>query len=75
MRGSVNRSKKESQREAAFAKGGKTKMFKQQAAGPDRPGNTEKDQSAAPGAKFARGGKKVAVGGVARPARAGSTGT
>jgi hypothetical protein len=50
-------------------------MFRQQAAGPDRPGNTGKDQSPAPGTKFAKGGGTVAVGGLSRPARAGSTGT
>jgi hypothetical protein len=31
-------------------------MFGQQAAGPDKPGNTGKDTSGAPGAKFAKGG-------------------
>src|SRR5262249_22462518 len=43
-------------RAAALAKGGITSMFGKQAAGPDRPGNTGKDQSAALGAKSARGG-------------------
>jgi len=41
-------------RAAALAKGGITSMFGKQAAGPDKPGNTGKDQSAAPGAKSAR---------------------
>jgi hypothetical protein len=61
MRGnrlSVDETKKEAQRAATFGKGGSTKMFKQQAAGTDRPGNTGKDQTAAPGAKFAKGGSK-----------------
>jgi hypothetical protein len=60
----------------AFARGGRTKMFGQQAAGPDRPGNTGKDQTAAPGPKAARGGPPVrGVGGRARPAQSGHTGT
>jgi hypothetical protein len=78
MRGnklSVNRTKKEAQRDVRIAKGGKTRMFGKQAAGTDRPGNTGKDQSPAPGAKFARGGReKPFAGGFAKPARAGSTG-
>jgi len=34
-------------------------MFKQQAAGTDRPGNTGKDQTAAPGARRASGGSRT----------------
>ena len=52
MRGNklhVDRTKKDTQRDAALAKGGRAKMFGKQAAGPDRPGNTGRDQSAAPG--------------------------
>ena len=75
MRGSVDKSKKESQHKTTFAKGGKTRMFGKQTAGSDKPGNTGKDPSPAPGARFAKGGKKTAVGGVSRPARAGCTGT
>jgi hypothetical protein len=52
---SVDRTKKESQRDLKMARGGKTHMFGKQAAGKDKPGNTGKDQSAAPGARFARG--------------------
>ena len=40
-----------------FAKGGKTKMFGEQAAGEQKPGETEHDVSGgAPGDKFAKGG-------------------
>jgi hypothetical protein len=59
----------------SFANGGSTKMFGKQAAGPDKPGNTGKDQTPAPGAKFARGGReKPFAGGFAKPAQGGSTG-
>ena len=54
---SVNKTKKEGQHDVTFAEGGDTHMFSQQAAGPDKPGNTGKDQSSAPGNKFAEGGK------------------
>jgi hypothetical protein len=53
---SVNTTKKEAQHDVEFAEGGDTPMFGKQAAGPDKPGNTGKDQSAAPGPKFAAGG-------------------
>jgi len=51
MRGSksVNEGKRDRQRGAAFGKGGNTRMFGKQAAGPDKPGTTGKDQTAAPG--------------------------
>ena len=81
--------KRSSMRGAAFAKGGKDHMFGQQAAGPDRPGNTGKDPSAAPGKRAGSGGpetqghtvSKPAVpgrtappsGGLARPAKGGQT--
>jgi hypothetical protein len=53
----------------AFARGGQNKMFGKQAAGPDRPGNTGKDQTAAPGPKRAQGGPPVrGVGGRSRGA-------
>ena len=51
------KSKQESEHDVTFAEGGDTPMFGQQAAGPDKPGNTGKDTSGAPGAKFAEGGK------------------
>lgn len=59
MRGnklSVNATKKEAQHNVQFAEGGDTHMFGKQSAGPDKPGNTGKDQSAAPGPKYAAGG-------------------
>ena len=40
-----------------FAKGGKTKMFGEQAAGDQRPGFAEKPDQRGPGQKFAEGGK------------------
>ena len=50
-------------------------MFGPQAAGPDKPGDTGKDQSSAPGAKFAAGGKGKMFGfSPAVPATAGQTG-
>jgi hypothetical protein len=67
------RSKSERMRDREFAEGGTTKMFKPQAAGPDRPGNTGKDRSAAPGAKRAKGGPKNVGYGLALPAQPGRT--
>jgi hypothetical protein len=58
----------------SFGKGGSTKMFKPQAAGPDRPGNTGKDQSPAPGAQRAAGGTMPRSGGLASPAKSEHTG-
>ncbi len=51
------KSKQEGEHDVTFAEGGDTPMFSQQAAGPDKPGNTGKDPSKAPGAKYAEGGK------------------
>jgi hypothetical protein len=59
MRGNklhVDQTKKESQAPRAYAKGGATKMFREQAAGPAKSGQTGKAQTSAPGAKGARGG-------------------
>ena len=71
---SVNKSKKEHQTEREFAKGGgHPRMFKKQAAGPDKPGNTGKDQTAAPGKRAAAGGPKLSRHAVVTPARAGHT--
>ena len=47
---------KEAEHDVEFAEGGSTPMFSKQSAGPDKPGNTGKDPSAAPGPKFAKGG-------------------
>jgi hypothetical protein len=65
--------KKSTQRDVEFAEGGSTRMFKPQAAGPDRPGNTGKDQSPAPGARAAKGGPKNQGYGLALPAVGGHT--
>lgn len=47
---------KEAQHDVEFAEGGDTPMFGKQAAGPDKPGNTGKDPTSAPGPKYAAGG-------------------
>lgn len=71
----VNTTKKESQHDVEFAEGGNTPMFGEQAAGPDRPGNTGKDPTAAPGPKFAAGGSSRMFGfSPSLPAKAGITG-
>lgn len=65
---------KEAQHDVTFAEGGDTKMFGKQAAGPDKPGNTGKDPTAAPGPKYAAGGSsKMAGYNPSVPARAGIT--
>jgi hypothetical protein len=61
------------QRPVTYVEGGATKMHKQQAAGPARPGRTGKVQTAAPGAKRAMGGGHAPVPGRALPAKAGRT--
>jgi hypothetical protein len=58
----------------SFASGGNTRMFKEQTAGPAKPGMTGKKQSPAPGAKAAKGGDPPRAGGLSNPARAGRTG-
>jgi hypothetical protein len=66
---------KESQHDVTFAEGGDTHMFGQQAAGPDKPGNTGKDPTAAPGPKYASGGSHKMFGfSPSVPATAGQTG-
>lgn len=66
---------KEAQHDVTFVEGGDTHMFGKQAAGPDKPGNTGKDQSGAPGAKYAEGGKGKMFGfNASQPAKAGQTG-
>jgi hypothetical protein len=72
---SVDETKKEAQRGTTFSKGGRTGMHKPQAAGPDRAGNTGKDQSAAPGSKRAVGGSAKFGTSSAVAAKAGQTGT
>jgi len=69
------KSKQESMHNVEFAEGGDGHMFGQQAAGPDKPGNTGKDQSGAPGPKFAAGGNtKMFDFHPSVPATAGQTG-
>jgi hypothetical protein len=79
MRGNrlhVDETKKERQRPAALAKGGKDKMFGEQQANPDKAGSTGKPDVRGPGPKAARGGGRtpVNIGGLSRPARGGQTG-
>ena len=52
------KSKLETSKNVEFAEGGDGHMFGPQAAGPDKPGDTGKDQRPAPGAKFAAAGKE-----------------
>jgi hypothetical protein len=67
--------KPSAQRGASYARGSSTRMHKPQAAGPDRAGNTGKDQSAAPGSKRAVGGAAKFGPSSAVAAKAGQTGT
>jgi hypothetical protein len=77
MRGNrlhVDRTKKDTQHGATFAKGGKAHMVKPKAAGPDAPGRTGKVETPAPGAKSAKGGAtKMAPFTPARSAKPGRT--
>ena len=59
---------------ASFAKGGKDKMFKPQAAGAAAPARTGKIQSPAPGAKSAAGGPQQRGHSKSTPALAGHSG-
>jgi len=66
---------KEAQHDVTFAEGGDTHMFGKQSAGPDKPGNTGKDPTAAPGPKYAAGGSSKMFGfSPSHPAKAGQTG-
>lgn len=68
------KSKSEGEHNVTFAEGGDTPMFGEQAAGPDKPGNTGTDQAKAPGAKYAEGGKGKMFGfHGAEPAKSGIT--
>ncbi len=54
----LNTGRKEKSHNVEFAKGGNTKMFGEQAAGSQKPGETSHDVGGGtPGAKFAAGGK------------------
>jgi hypothetical protein len=82
MRGNrlhVDQTKRDKERPAVLARGGKdapNKMLPEVPAEPARAGRTGPAQAKAPGARAARGGGRTPanVGGVARPARGGSTG-
>jgi hypothetical protein len=73
MRANVDKTK-EKPRDAAYAKGGRTRMFGPQAAGKAKPGTTSTDEGPAPGAKFARSERKPPAGGFSRRAAGGHTG-
>jgi hypothetical protein len=64
----------ETQRVKDYARGGDDKMFKPQAAGPMKPGQTGKAQNSAPGAQRAVGGAMPRSGGLASSAPPGHTG-
>jgi hypothetical protein len=51
----VDQSKLDRMHSKAFAKGGKDRMFRAQAAGPAMPGIAGKNQTPAPGARAVRG--------------------
>lgn len=51
------KSKEVSEKNVAFAKGGKTKMFGQQGANPQKPGESGHAAADGVGSKFASGGK------------------
>jgi hypothetical protein len=82
---SVNQSKKDVERPKQYARGGNTPMFGKgdrvktatsDAAGKQTPAQTSQKSKDNP--KAAKGGPKIpagSIGGVARPARAGATGT
>jgi hypothetical protein len=78
MRGNklhVDQTKKDRERPAVLAKGGKDRMFGEQAANPAKSGTTGKPNVSGPGARAAKGGSlKTNPGGLSRPARPGSTG-
>jgi hypothetical protein len=70
--GSVKRG--ESTTNTEFAKGGKTKMFGEQQASPQTPGQTEKNGATGKGAEFAKGGSGKMFGFAgSEPARSGIT--
>ena len=65
---------KEAQHNVTFAEGGDAHMFGKQSAGPDKPGNTGKDPTGAPGPKFASGGTNKMFGyNGSQPQQAGRT--
>jgi hypothetical protein len=72
---SVDAGKKDRERGATYARGGNDRMFPEQAANPQKPAVTgHAVKGGAPGAKAARGGPPVRVGGLSVPAQGGRTG-
>jgi hypothetical protein len=72
---SVNKTKKEAQHDVEFAEGGDDKMFGEQAAEPQKEGQTDQEASKGPGAKYAEGGKSKMFGYQGSvPAKEGQTG-
>jgi hypothetical protein len=69
------KSKRETSRPANFAEGGaRSKMFREQAANPQKPGGTAHDvKGGAPGAKSAKGGPPARGTSTALPAASGHT--
>lgn len=66
--------KKETEKSAKFAVGGKTHMFGEQEAGEMEPGETGKNDDSGPGDKYATGGKTKMFGfSGSLPARSGIT--
>jgi hypothetical protein len=82
MRGNklhVDQTKRDKERGATYARGGKgatNKMLSEVPAEPAPAGRTGPAQTRAPGAKSAKGGGRTSanIGGVARPAKPGATG-
>ena len=56
LHGTSSVSRNESSHNVEFAKGGNTKMFGEQQASPQTPGQTEKNGATGKGAEFAKGG-------------------
>lgn len=71
---SVNRTKKEGQKDVDFAEGGDTPMFGKMQAEPQESAQTSQEDKAGPGAKFAAGGSNKMFGfNPSQPAKAGIT--
>jgi hypothetical protein len=70
----LNTGRKETEKSAKFAEGGKTHMFGAQKAGEEKPGTTAHDVGSGGSDKFASGGKGKMFGYTgALPAQAGKT--
>jgi hypothetical protein len=72
---SVNKTKKEGQKNVEFAEGGDDHMFGKMQAEPQESGQTSQEDEGGPGAKFAKGGSNKMFGfNPSVPAKAGQTG-